>query len=171
MTSTLACVSASVSDSRTFQLALWTLVALDYAVEIYEGFHYSVDMWLGCLLVCLVWRVLAPVEGRRSEGGSKASSPGTRSAGGGGSSGVFLQDVTLRDVVVYSIPAVVAYLQANLLPQAWANPVIVLYVAAVTVLYAGFAARASDYATQQAYQHYAQNMMLCMCYLAFAVYL
>ena len=52
VTSTLASVVASVGDNMWFSTALWTLVALDYAVEIYEGFHYSVDMWLGMVSVC-----------------------------------------------------------------------------------------------------------------------
>ncbi|KAL3907826.1 MAG: hypothetical protein SGARI_003349 [Bacillariaceae sp.] len=47
VTSTLACVVVSIVGKPLFTAALWMFVAFDYMVEVYEGFHYSVDMWLG----------------------------------------------------------------------------------------------------------------------------
>jgi hypothetical protein len=47
VTATLACLTTSVVGKPLFTTALWMLVSMDYMVEVYEGFHYSVDMWLG----------------------------------------------------------------------------------------------------------------------------
>jgi PAP2 superfamily C-terminal len=45
-----------------FVATLWYLLVFDYLIEILEGFHYSVDMWLGLVLVVLIWIVLEPLE-------------------------------------------------------------------------------------------------------------
>jgi len=62
VTSTLACAFTSVANDGTFSTAVWTLVALDYAIEAYQGLHYSVDMWLGCIVTCLLWQLTKPLE-------------------------------------------------------------------------------------------------------------
>jgi len=176
VTSTLACVVASASNDRLFQASLWLLVAMDYAVEIYEGFHYSVDMWLGCVLVCLIFRVLGPVEGHQQDQGRRRDSDSITSPSSPSSSPMASQsntfgDVSARDVAVYSVPAFIAYVQANLLPRSWANPVIVLYVISIAITFGGFSLRQKTYKLQQAYQHYAQHTTICLLYLALAVYL
>jgi hypothetical protein len=42
VTSTLACLVTSVVGKPMFTTAVWMLVAMDYMVEIFEGYHYSV---------------------------------------------------------------------------------------------------------------------------------
>jgi hypothetical protein len=37
-------------------------VAFNYMVEVYEGFHYSVDMWMGAFMVNFICRTLGPSE-------------------------------------------------------------------------------------------------------------
>lgn len=62
VTSTIACAFTSVASNTSFSIAVWTLVALDYSIEAYEGLHYSVDMWLGCIVTCLLWHLLKSFE-------------------------------------------------------------------------------------------------------------
>ena len=44
VTSTIACLVTSVVGKPLFTTAIWMFVTMDYFVEIYEGFHYSVDV-------------------------------------------------------------------------------------------------------------------------------
>ena len=62
VTSVVTCVCTSVADNTTFSLAAWSLLAFDCVVEVYQGFHYSVDMWMGVVLTCLIFNSLAIVE-------------------------------------------------------------------------------------------------------------
>ena len=39
--------------------AVWMLVAVDYSIEVFQGFHYSIDMLLGMIITRLVFSVLA----------------------------------------------------------------------------------------------------------------
>jgi hypothetical protein len=43
-------------------MAVWTLVAVDFAIESYQGLHYSVDMWLGCIVTALLWQLTQGLE-------------------------------------------------------------------------------------------------------------
>ena len=168
VTATLACVATSVSGNAYFAAVLWFLLSLDYAIEIYEGFHYSVDMWLGMILVSLLWRVLDFIEDdkyRREATNNKSLSNGSAS------NQKRLRDIQFGDWILYSIPAVIAYLQATILPKVLANGVIVLYVLATIVLYVGFSLRQTNVAKQQAYQHCAQHVLYCLLFLALAIYL
>lgn len=45
VTSTLACMVTSVVGEPLFTVAIWMFVAMDYMVEVYEGFHYSVGTY------------------------------------------------------------------------------------------------------------------------------
>jgi len=159
VTSTMASVAASVSNDPLFSLSLWAMVALDYMAEIYEGFHYSVDMWLGMILVALLWRVLAPIEAvdKTLDHMQEPSKMEIR--------------MSLPSVVIYCLPAAIAYLQLTVLPQWTANFFIVAYVVSIVVIYLGFAIRQTQATKQHSYQHYAQHMLLCLLYMALGVYL
>jgi hypothetical protein len=152
VTSTLACVITSVVNKPLFTVALWMFVAMDYMVEIYEGFHYSVDMWLGAVLVNLIWTALKPVEGqaRLTQNGSVASQK-FRS----------LQDTTRSDLITYSLPAVGSYVQVNgVIPYDLANYTIVLYIGIVAFQISRFG-----------FQHYTQHMLFCLLFVALGIYL
>lgn len=153
--SVLACISASIGADPYFQACLWSLVALDFAVEIYEGFHYSVDMFLGTVLVCLLWRVLATVEG------TNATSPVPR---------LPFREVPKQTIGLYCLPVIGAYAQLTILPHIIANPVIILYaLVAFAFLLASLRNRKTPL-IQAAYQHAAQHTLLCLLFLAFGVY-
>jgi len=179
VTSTMACVATSVSNDIWFSAALWIMLAFDFAVEIYEGFHYSVDMWLGMVLVSLLWRVLGDYEdslnkfwlkekkgmGSDDEAAdchdhnhrvtqSEEAITGLRS--------------TPRDVVTYTIPALVAYIQLVFMPEWTANFFIVGFVIVALALFF------QDNQDKQRYAnaiHYVQHITLCLLFMALGIYL
>jgi PAP2 superfamily C-terminal len=188
---TLACVITSVSSDPVFQAAVWVLLALDFAVEVYEGFHYSVDMWLGCVLVCLIWRVLQPLENEQpididNDAVTKDSSGATSSSQSGMTRRTF-RSATRRDALWYGIPTALAYLQATniILPKSTANAVIIGYVVSAVLVYArsrrtaGTAVSAGttssnaqpSAAAAASYVHYAQHILLCVGLITLVTYL
>jgi hypothetical protein len=151
VTSTLACIVTSIVGKPLFTTALWMFVAMDYMVEVYEGFHYSVDMWLGAVLVNFIWTVLAPLEDptRQQQGvAARKFYPMTES--------------TRSDLIKYSIPALGAYLQLNglLLSSYQANYTVLVYIFAVVyqISTAGF-------------QQYTQHTLFCLLYMTLGIYL
>jgi hypothetical protein len=155
--SVLACISASIGADPYFQACLWSMVALDFLAEVYEGFHYSVDMFLGTVLVCLLWRVLAPVE---EIGGVVSQFPKQP-----------LRELSKRTIGLYCLPVMGAYAQLTLLPRIIANPVIVVYaLVAVAFLTASLQSR-RDPLLQARYQHAAQHTLLSLLFLAIGIYL
>merc|ERR1711935_1286006 len=100
VTSTLACVVTSVVGKPLFTAAIWMFLTMDYFVEIYEGFHYSVDMFLGAMVVNFLWCVLSPLEDAGK--GDQAVTPRQF---------YNLQDSTFSDVVGYIIPALWCWVQ------------------------------------------------------------
>jgi hypothetical protein len=157
----VACVSTSVAEDPIFAFSLWSMLLLDYAIEIYEGFHYSVDMWLGMVLVSLLWQVLAPLEGSSSPA-SSISRPAT-----------VAPDFSRATLLAYLPPAAVAYFQLTLLPMATANLLIVLYAAvAVGILLYVSGGGADITPSRRAYlTHYAQHILLCLLFMALGIYL
>jgi len=152
VTSTLACVVTSVVGNRIFSAALWTLVAIDYMIEVYEGFHYSVDMWLGAVLVNLIWHSLAGVEQKSAQE---------------------LQDTPVRtfytigeaskaDWIKLSIPAMVAWIQVTgiIVPEDKANYSVVAFM--IAVIYQ---------ISTSGFQHYTQHCLFCLLYIALGIYL
>jgi hypothetical protein len=159
-------------------------MAMDYAVEVYEGYHYSVDMWLGAILVSLIWHLLHVVEegdeGRDEVEGIVATAVEGHSAGKDHKNHeVVTSDpvtpmspvstapldaapyrITLTEMIRYSLPAMLAYLQITVLPESWVNYDIVAYlmVATTRVIYQGF-------------DKYVQHILFCLLYLALGVYL
>ena len=67
VTATMACVSVSLANDSLFTVAVAWLLGMDYLVEVYEGFHYSVDMWMGAVLCSLLWRVWKPIEDNNTD--------------------------------------------------------------------------------------------------------
>jgi PAP2 superfamily C-terminal len=155
----VACVATSVSDDPIFSAALWSMVVLDYAVEIYEGFHYSVDMWLGMVLVTLLWKVLYPVEGVANDvvGSSQPSYQPP--------------SISTRTVLAYVPPALVTYLQLIVLPQATANILILLFAGTTVVIYFQCIRNEVKEAVRQAFVHYTQHILLCLLFMALGIYL
>ena len=147
VTSTMACVITSIVGKPLFTTAMWMLVAMDYMVEIYEGFHYSVDMWLGALLVNFIWAVLAPIEEHRPSAPKRELVP--------------LESVTRRDIILYALPAIGAYLQVTkIIPNGVANYTVVSYVLIAILQIAKFG-----------FQHYTQHCLFCLLYMALGIYL
>ena len=154
--SVLACISASVGTNVAFQACLWSMVFLDFCVEIYEGFHYSVDMFLGAVLVCLLWRVLAPTE----DAGPVPVTPRQP-----------LHKLSKTTVGLYCLPVLGAYAQLIILPRAITIPVIVLYAMAAVALLATSMRHKETPLRQAAYQHAAQHTLLCLLFFALGIYL
>jgi hypothetical protein len=150
VTATLACLVTSVVGRPIFSVAVWLLVSMDYMVEIYEGFHYSVDMWLGCVLVNFIWASLAFFEERKiSDSGYLAREF------------VSLDKVTKKDILVYALPAFGSYLQVTkIVPEGFGNYMIVSYTFVAIAQIAKFG-----------FQQYTQHCLFCLLYLALGVYL
>jgi hypothetical protein len=149
VTSTLACVVVSIVGKPLFATALWMFVAFDYMVEVYEGFHYSVDMWLGAVMVNFIWRSLAPIEQT-----DKSEVVVARKF-------LTIQQATLSDVIKYSIPALGAYIQVvGIIPQDMGNYTIVVFIAAVILQLLKYG-----------FQQYTQHILFCLLYIALGVYL
>lgn len=159
VTSTLACVVTSIVAKPVFTAAIWTFVAMDYMVEVYEGFHYSVDMWLGAVLVNFIWTVLAPLEDSAVTTTSLQSS----SADGLVAAKKFypLNETTAYDMVWYFIPALGSYIQVvGLIPKDFGNYTILSYVAVVVYQISRFG-----------FQQYTQHVLFCLLFLALGLYL
>ncbi len=77
----------------------------------------------------------------------------------------------MNDVGLYSLPALAAYLQLTVMPQSTANPLIVVYVLFASVVYGLSTNESKSEAIAQAYQHYAQHVLLCLLMVALGVYL
>jgi hypothetical protein len=143
------------------------MVVMDFMIEIYEGFHYSVDMWLGIVLVTLLWNVLQSFEGippvpQKNSGDESVSLRGQQQQ----------ESLSIRSYVAYIIPGLVAYLQLIVISQNIANIVIVLYVLSAVLVYIQFASkkRTNSY-LRRWYIHYAQHILLCLVFMALGIYL
>ena len=150
VTATLACFVTSVVGRPIFSVAVWLLVSMDYMVEIYEGFHYSVDMWLGAVLVNFIWTSFAPFEERKiSDSGSLNREF------------VPLDKVTKKDILMYTLPALGSYLQVTkIIPEDFGNYMIVSYTLVAVAQIAKFG-----------FLQYTQHCLICLLYLGLGVYL
>lgn len=152
VTSTLACLVTSVVGKRVFTVALWTLVAIDYMVEVYEGFHYSVDMWLGAILVNFIWKSLAGIE--ESSASDLQQQVAKRFYG--------LAEASRADWVKYTIPVIVCWIQVTgiVVPVERANYTILAFIAAVIYQI-----------SMSGFQQYTQHCLFSLLYLALGIYL
>jgi len=153
VTSTLACVVTSVVRKPLFTTALWMFIALDYGVEIYEGFHYSVDMVLGAILVNLLFAVLAPLEeatGQMNQASLVVKRKFHR-----------IQDTTYSDIVIYLLPALGVYIQlVGFIPQDFGNYSNMIYTAVVIYQISRFG-----------FQHYSQHILFCLLFMVLGLFL
>jgi hypothetical protein len=151
VTATMACFVTSVVDRPMFSVALWLLVTMDYMVEIYEGFHYSVDMWLGAVLVNFIWTSFAFMEEEQKTSDSRNLDREF----------VPLGKATKKDILMYALPAFGSYLQVTkIVPAGLANYMVVSYTLVVIAQIAQFG-----------FQQYTQHCLFCLLYLTFGAYL
>ena len=144
-----------------FTSALWTLVAMDYMIEVYEGFHYSVDMWLGAVFVNLIWTVLAPIEAAYEESLSDGQQQQQQQHGQKQQRLQSIRNVTLYDTIRYVTPALCAYLQVvHVIPEDITNYTILSFI-----LFAIF-----QIITEGFHRH-TQHVLICLLYVALGVYL
>ena len=154
-----------------FAIALWSMVVMDFMIEIYEGFHYSVDMWLGIVLVTLLWNVLQSFEGLPPASPVSVSDE-TASSRSQQQQQQQQESLSTRGYVAYILPGLVAYLQLIVISQDIANIVIVLYVSAAVLVYVKFASkRGTTSYLRKWYIHYAQHILLCLVFMALGIYL
>jgi hypothetical protein len=149
VTSVLACISASVAGHWAVSIAIWSLLAMDFMIEVYEGFHYSVDMWMGAIFTVMLWRILAPIEAYGDDDCVMEKREFEK-----------LSQTTSQDAMMYAIPSVGAYLVLIILPQSIANYCVILYFVAVVV-----------YILRHGIEHYVQHILFCMLYIAFGIFL
>jgi hypothetical protein len=149
-TATMACVVTSVVGKPLFTAALWMFVAMDYMVEVFEGFHYSVDMFLGAVLVNFIWTVMASME--ESGPADQAGRPKKFYP---------LLDISHSDLVKYLVPVLAAYFQViGLIPQDLGVYSIVVYM--VVVVYQVY---------RFGFQQYTQHTLFCLLYIGLGVFL
>lgn len=146
VTTVLACVSTSVAGHWVFSIALWLLLALDYCVEVYEGFHYSVDMWMGALLTSLLWRVVAFIEEQDHAVPKREFHP--------------IATTSAATLARYAIPSLGAYLAIAVFPESTGNYWLLLYISIPGLQIA-----------RDGFSHQVQHELFCMLYIALGTYL
>jgi len=150
VTSVLACAATSVAGSTHFSIAVWMLLAFDYMVEIVQGLHYSVDMWLGAVLTCLIWRLMEPME----RVGSERTDVNVMF--------LPLSSVSWYEFVLYTLPALVACCVLLIMHESVVNYWIISYLAwAIGIVLKN----------QGCFTSFAQHVLFCMLFMAFGAYL
>ena len=150
VTSTIASVVTSIVGKPLFTAAIWMFITMDYCVEIYEGFHYSVDMFLGAVLVNFIWAVLAPLEETKNSGIVAKQTKFRK-----------LEDSTPRDIVLYSLPALGTWIQlVGILPHSYGTYSCILYTVAAVFQVSRFG-----------FQHYTQHFLFCLLFMALGLFL
>ena len=152
VTATMACLTVSWADDHLFTFAVAWLLGMDYLVEVYEGFHYSVDMWMGAVLCSLLWRVWAPIEDNNTERNAATLDDMVHR---------FQTDsFTVRDTLLYGGPVLLAYLQCTIFPLFW-----------VQFFMLGYTLCSLTQLILQGFQHYTRHLMFCVLYLAIGCFL
>ena len=145
VTSTMACLAISAAGNMRFSIALWSLLVLDFCIEVYEGFHYSVDMWMGGLITFLLWRSFSWLEDEAASDNREL---------------LPMSSVTTQELVHFSIPAFITYVVVVVLPEAACNYVIV-----------GYVLFSAGYIERKGFSHFVQHALLCLSFMALAMYL
>jgi hypothetical protein len=157
VTSTIACAATSVASNAPFSVAVWTLIALDYSIEAYQGLHYSVDMFLGGIVTCLLWHLTAPLE---NEGEVEQLQKEKQRKEGGGENIARAPPLDTTVVTMYAAPALLAFLILAVFPEACVN-----YFAIVYSLVAGVIFK------KHGFTNFLQHELLCMLVFTLGVYL
>jgi len=155
VTSTIACAFTSVAANTKFSVAVWTLVALDYAIESYQGLHYSVDMWLGCIVTCLLWQLT-----KYCEFGSSVHEEQRRSKGKEEQPQQAASPLDAQVVSIYALPAVIAFMVLTVVPEAYINYFLV-----------GYSAWAGVILARQGFTNFLQHVLLCELCFGLGAYL
>lgn len=152
VTSTLGCAFTSVASNASFSIAVWTLIALDYSIEAYQGLHYSVDMWLGGIVTCLLWHLLKPLETGGEHGQANSSSKKEDSIG--------QPPLDTTTVGMYALPAVMAFVALTMVPEAYINYFLVIYSSWAVAIF-----------VRCGVTNYMQHVLLCELCFGLAAYL
>jgi hypothetical protein len=173
VTSTITCAFTSVAASTPFSLAVWTLVTLDYSIEAYQGLHYSVDMWLGCIITCLLWKLTKPfefktggdenvgvlvpqplpqgnVDERRADAMTRMPLESTG----------IIPFNDMKIVGIYALPAMVAYVALIVVPEAFINYFLVGYSVLAGIIF-----------SRCGFTSFLQHVLLCEVTIAIGAYL
>lgn len=143
---TFTCFATSVAGHKLVSIALWSMLTIDFLLEVYEGFHYSVDMWLGALIGCMMWRILAPVEEIDSQlSGTKLKA---------------LSSATRLEILTYATPAMAAYIDIIFVPHNYQS-----YLTIIFLLYAVI------HAIRLGFTHFLQMELFTLMFLAITVWL
>jgi len=152
VTTTAACVAVGMADDPLFSVAVSMMLALDFAVEIYEGFHYSVDMWMGAILVGLLWRVWKPFEDNNTDRNASTLHDLAQR--------LWTDKLKLQDVAYFGGPALVAFLQVTVFPSVWGIPIMVATMAALV-----------SQITFYGFQQYHKHVFFCALYILLGIFL
>lgn len=145
VTSTLACLATSAAGNTRFSIALWALLIVDFSIEVYEGFHYSVDMWMGGLITSLLWRSFATLEDEAVSGHREL---------------LPLSSATKEEWVLFALPAFIVYIVVVALPEVTYNYFVI-----------GFVIFSGGYVIHKGFSHFIQHVLLCLLFMALAAFL
>mmetsp|Transcript_6042 Transcript_6042/g.10187 ORF Transcript_6042/g.10187 Transcript_6042/m.10187 type:complete len:549 (+) Transcript_6042:132-1778(+) len=157
VTSTIACAATSVASNTSFSVAVWTLIALDYSIEAYQGLHYSVDMFLGGIVTCLLWHLTAPLE---NEGELEKLQKEKQRKDGAGCNAARAPPLDATVVAMYAAPAVLAFLVLAVFPEAYVNYFVIGYSLVAGVMF-----------KKHGFSNFLQHELLCMLMFTIGVYL
>jgi hypothetical protein len=157
VTSTIACAATSVASNTSFSVAVWTLVALDYSIEAYQGLHYSVDMFLGGIVTCLLWHLTAPLE---NEGELEQLQKEKQRKDGASGNAARAPPLDTTVVAMYAAPAILAFLILAVFPEAYVNYFVIGYSLVAGVMF-----------KKHGFSNFLQHELLCMLMFALGAYL
>lgn len=157
VTSTIGCAFTSAASDTSFSVAVWTLIALDYSIESYQGLHYSVDMWLGCVVTCLLWQLTKPVEFGGEHGRIMQNDENGKTEAAVAPPPPPLDGMT---VAMYALPAALSFLILTVVPEAVVNYFLVGYSVWVGVIFA-----------RSGFTIFLQHVLLCELCFGLGVYL
>lgn len=151
---TLGCGCTSVANNIQFSMAVWTLVAVDFAIESYQGLHYSVDMWLGCIVTALLWQLTQGLEIPGELEGKRGNTRAEMSHGE--------QDMSLDGQVValYALPAILGFVILTFVSEAVVNYFLV-----------GYAVWAGVIMAKWGFTNFSQHILLCLLFVTLGSYL
>jgi len=144
---TFCCVATSVAGNRLVSISLWSMLAIDFLIEVYEGFHYSVDMWMGALIGTMMWQIMSPLENIDDQGGLNKKLKS-------------LSSVTTSDILAYSIPAAAAFVSVVLLPKEFFP-----YIVILCLLFFG------AQMIRQGFTHHLQHLLICLLFATLNIFL
>jgi hypothetical protein len=135
-------------------MAVWTLVAVDFAIESYQGLHYSVDMWLGCIVTALLWQLTQGLEIPGELEGKRGNTRAEMSHGE--------QDMSLDGQVValYALPAILGFVILTFVSEAVVNYFLV-----------GYAVWAGVIMAKWGFTNFSQHILLCLLFVTLGSYL